>query len=176
MPRLARVLLVALVAMPLVAGVALAKRSVDFDQEADFTKYKTFTLSDEDPLPNPLAEKRLKNILREVMLAEGLEEVAEGGDLVVFSHGSNEKKQQVYVDNYGYGRWRYGWGTTTATVSEFDVGTLVIDLVDNETDQLVWRGVATETISSKPEKNEKRFRSAIGKLFKKYPPKQKKKK
>ena len=46
--------------------------------------------------------------------------------------------------------------------------------VDNETDQLVWRGVATETISSKPEKNEKRFKSAIGKLFKKYPPKKKK--
>jgi len=175
MPRLARVLLVASVVLSLAAGLALAKRSVDYDQEADFTKYKTFTLSQENPLPNPLAEKRLQKILLEVLLEEGLEEAAEGGDLIVFSHGTTGTKKQVYVDNYGYGRWRYGWGTTTATVQEFEVGTLVIDLVDNETEQLVWRGVATETISSKPETNEKRFRRTIEKMFKKYPPKQEKK-
>jgi hypothetical protein len=35
---------------------------------------------------------------------------------------------------------------------------------------LVWRGTASDTVSDKPEKNEKKIQKAAEKMFKKYPP------
>jgi len=42
---------------------------------------------------------------------------------------------------------------------------------DTGTKKLVWRGVATDTLSSKPEKNDKKLDEATEKMFKDFPPK-----
>ena len=81
---------------------------------------------------------------------------------------------------WGYGPgWRTGWGygggssISTTTASTIPVGTLVIDLLDPKEKQLVFRGVATDTLSSKPEKNTKKIVKSVNKIFEKYPPKEK---
>ena len=67
--------------------------------------------------------------------------------------------------------WR-GWpGYSTTTVDYERVGTLVVDVFDTGTKKLVWRGVATDTLSSKPEKNDKKLDEATEKMFKDFPPK-----
>jgi hypothetical protein len=53
----------------------------------------------------------------------------------------------------------------------YEVGTLVLDMYDAQTKRLVWRGVATKTVSKKPEKNEKALEKAVEKMFKNFPPK-----
>ncbi len=58
-----------------------------------------------------------------------------------------------------------------ATVETYEVGTLVVDLFDSSTKEVVWRGVATDTISDKPEKNIKETQKVIEEMFKKYPAK-----
>ena len=50
-------------------------------------------------------------------------------------------------------------------------GTLVVDLSNNK--QLIWRGVASDTLSDKPDKNAHKIEKAVEKLFKSYPPKAK---
>jgi hypothetical protein len=72
------------------------------------------------------------------------------------------------------GGLRWG-GMATASSSTINVGTLVLDMYDPSTKQLVWTGNATKTIdpSSNQGKNQKNLNKAIQKLLKNYPPKQK---
>ena len=58
-------------------------------------------------------------------------------------------------------------------------GTLVVDIWDAKTKDMVFRGTTTDTISDKPEKNEKKINKGMKKMFeefdKKYEKEQKKK-
>jgi len=49
-----------------------------------------------------------------------------------------------------------GGGTGTATTTTYTVGTLVVDMYDARTKELAFRGTAQDTLSDKPEKNEKK--------------------
>ena len=74
-----------------------------------------------------------------------------------------------------HGWWMaLGGGMGTATSSNIDVGTLVLDMYDPSTKTLVWTGRATKTIdpSSNQQKNQKNLDKAMQKLLKNYPPKQ----
>jgi len=55
-------------------------------------------------------------------------------------------------------------------VETYAMGTLVVDLYDAHTRQMVWRGVATDSVSDKPEKDTQRITKALQKMFAKYPP------
>jgi hypothetical protein len=46
----------------------------------------------------------------------------------------------------------------------------VIDLFDAKTKQAIFRGVATDTLSDKLEKNEDKLDKSVEKIFKKFPP------
>jgi hypothetical protein len=50
------------------------------------------------------------------------------------------------------------------------VGTLVIDMYDTSSEHLVWRGLAYEQLSDKPDKDTKKLEKAVDKLFDKFPP------
>jgi hypothetical protein len=67
---------------------------------------------------------------------------------------------------------RWG-GMASATSSTISVGTLVLDMYDPTTKQLVWTGNASKTVdpSSNQEKNQKNLDKAMEKLLKNYPPK-----
>jgi hypothetical protein len=60
---------------------------------------------------------------------------------------------------------------STTTESKIRNGTLVVDMMDPQQKQLVFRGTATDTLSDKAEKNTKKIQKAMEKIFKKYPPK-----
>jgi Domain of unknown function (DUF4136) len=67
------------------------------------------------------------------------------------------------------------WGMGSATSSTISNGTLVLDVYDPGTKQLVWTGRETKTLdpSSNQEKNMMNLNKAMAKLLKNYPPKQK---
>jgi hypothetical protein len=67
-----------------------------------------------------------------------------------------------------------GMGSTTTTASEYVVGTLVADIFDAKSKNLVFRGTATDEISNKPEKNVKKLEKVTEKMFKDFPPGSKK--
>ena len=54
----------------------------------------------------------------------------------------------------------------------YEVGTLVVELIDTSTSKVVWRGVASGTISDKSENNTRQLQKAVAEMFKAYPPKQ----
>jgi hypothetical protein len=50
---------------------------------------------------------------------------------------------------------------------------LDVDLFDAKTKNLVWRGSATDTLSNNSDKNIKKLKSSVQKLFEHFPPQQK---
>ena len=106
--------------------------------------------------------------------------MAEGafrGDAGVAAYGSvkNEKTLQTYYDSFGGGWfWRgFGDGMSTTNVENVPVGTLVVDLFDANTKKLIWRGEGSDTLSGKPEKNEKKLEHRVAEMFDHFPPKSK---
>jgi len=81
----------------------------------------------------------------------------------------------TYYDNFGGGwGWR-GWfgggfGDSTTTESTYKVGTLVVDLYDSNTKKLIWRGSASDTLSSKSDRNIKNLDKGVEKMFDHFPP------
>jgi len=158
------------------------KANVDFDRDADFSKYNTFALAlnQSQPPRDPLmAQRALKGVSYHLTL-KGLREVEGSPDLYVVIYGIRDQEQQLNITSTGYGYgpgWRrgggWGGGSATATTTTYNIGTLVVDMYDAGTKQIVWRGVATDTLSDKPEKNEKKLNKALEKLFKKFPPEKK---
>jgi hypothetical protein len=63
--------------------------------------------------------------------------------------------------------------TTTGQTSTIYMGQLALDMYDSANKDLVWRGVASKTLSpkAKPDKQEKNLNKAVAKLLKNYPPK-----
>jgi hypothetical protein len=74
-----------------------------------------------------------------------------------------------------FGSRAFGMGSGSWTSSTISVGTLVLDMYDPGTKQLVWTGQATKTIDTgaNHEKNMKNLDKSMAKLLKNYPPKQK---
>ncbi|MDQ1472585.1 MAG: hypothetical protein QOJ99_4065 [Bryobacterales bacterium] len=160
-------------------GVSLLMASVktDYDHSADFKSYKTYSWIKVDA-GNPLWIDRIQQAVDQQMSTKGLTKQDSGADLGVAALGRTKKEQtyNTFYDGIGGGwGWRgfgnMGMGTATTTVSEQPVGTLTVDMFDAKSKKLVWRGIATETLSDKPEKNEKKLQKEVADMFKKFPPK-----
>ncbi len=166
------------------------KVQVDYAHGEDFSKYKTYTWVKEPNVesPNQLVEQRIVSSVDEVLAKKGLKRVDSGGDLDVAYQSAVTQKTQLttmssQMGGAGWGPgpgWGRGWGgggmssgMATTTSSSIPVGTLVIDLLDPNAKQLVFRGIATDTLSDKPEKNTQKIQKAVAKIFDKYPPKEK---
>ena len=59
-------------------------------------------------------------------------------------------------------------GGSTSQVVTYDVGTLMIDIIDAEKKELIWRGSATNVFSDKPAKFQKQIDKALKKIVHKY--------
>jgi hypothetical protein len=156
-----------------VHGVAAQKVMLQFDQAADFGKYKTFTIRDgqlnsrNPALNSELVKKRIDADLERYLTARGLTEVSQRPDLnVVYRFGAARK---VEVETYPAG-W-YGWGTRVVRVP-YAEGTLVIDLRDTSTHSLVWRAISSEE-KKNPNQIESKLDDMVKKSLEKYPPKKK---
>jgi hypothetical protein len=155
-------------------GAFAQKITVEFDQAADFTKYKTFAIrAGQLNSPNPalnseLVKKQIDNDIESKLTAKGLTKVTTGAsDLNVrYTLGT---RRNVETEAYPAG-WR-GLGTRIVRVP-YAQGTLVIDLRDPTTRSLVWRAIATDE-KSDATKLQGKLDDMVRKSIDKYPPKKK---
>jgi len=147
--------------------------TIEFDQAADFAKYKTFAIRDgqlnsrNPALNSELVKKRIDADIERYLTARGLEATSGRADLNVrYRFGSARKAE---IERYPAG-WR-GLGTRVVRVP-YTEGTLVIDLRDPATRSLVWRGIASEE-KNDANKIEGKLDDMVRKAIEKYPPKPK---
>lgn len=147
------------------------KVTVEFDQNADFTRFKTFAiragqLNSRNPaLNSELVKKRIEADIVRDLTARGLTNAAGPSDLNVRYHLGTARKSEI--ERYPAG-WR-GYGTRVVRVP-YTEGTLVIDLRDPATHSLVWRAIAREE-KSDAAKIEGKLDKMVEKSISKYPPK-----
>jgi hypothetical protein len=166
---------IAVAVLALLPAIATAQKvNTDHDPNAPFATYKTFAWTMGTPSPNPLGESRIHDGVAMKLVAAGLQPVADNPDLVVATHAVGKEQTEVRTTGYG-GYYRWGGGMATTTAYTYMVGTLIVDLYDAKTKELVWRGIGQDTLSDKPEKNAQKVTKALDKMFKEYPPKPKKK-
>jgi hypothetical protein len=153
------------------------KAAKDFDKGAEFIAYKTYAWTAGTPVQNPLMDQRITGGIEKHLAAKGMKKVDIGAnpDLVVLYHGAVGTETQLNTTNtggYGWGYRRVGVGgmVSTTTVEKIPVGQLTVDIGDAKTKKLLWMGNASDTLSDKPEKNEKKINKALEKMFKKFPP------
>lgn len=153
----------------------------DFDHQANFAQYKTYSWQAIKP-ENSLWDSRIQSAVDAQLAAKGWSRVDADGDvaIVAIKTTQTQKTLNTFYDGFGGGwGWRRfggggfggdGFGESTTTEQDYKEGTLIIDLYDAKTKQLIWRGSAEDMISDKAEKNEKNLNKGVGKLFKAFPP------
>lgn len=181
-----RTLLSFLAAIGLVLpGCSGLRVTSDFDPAVDFSKYGSYAwLPRPDPTKDPEAARRdgllIQRIERAVdadLSTKGMRRVEPDASpsLLVTEHISVEQKLQVNTTTYGYGygRWGYyGGGYSDTYVDQYEEGTLVLDFIDAESKQLVWRGsVQTRLRDEKtPDERDRRVREVVQAILDRYPP------
>lgn len=178
-------LAMAVLTLGLLAGCASMTVNTDWAREADFSKYKTFQYKETEGNiadTNPLGDQRIIAGIKREMQAKGFTEASSNPDVYVTYHGEDKEGISLDTTTMGYGGyglgpgwgWGYGgmgMGSSTTTVRTYTKGTLIVDIWDASAKELVWRGVASDTLSEDPQKNVDKGNKALAKMFERYPPK-----
>jgi hypothetical protein len=163
--------MIMLMAIPSVAQQV----KTDYDRSANFSQYKTYSWSNVKT-KDPLLVDRIKSAVNSALSAKGLTQVDSGGDLTInaMEITRNHQTLNTFYDG-GFGGWRWGgFGDATTTTETYKVGTLVVDLFDTQSKELVFRGSSSDTLSNNSDKNIKNLNKGVDKMFKHFPPEAKK--
>jgi len=166
-----------LIGLILFAGKVSAQQvKTDYDHGANFAQYKTYSW-EQVKTNDPLDVDRIKSAVNAALAAEGWTLVDSRGDvsIVAMEITRNQQTLNTFYDGFGGGwGWRRfgggGFGEATTTTETYKVGTVVVDLFDTKTKQLIWRGSESDTLSNNSDKNIKNLDKGVEKMFKKFPP------
>jgi hypothetical protein len=159
----------------------------DFDPRASFQTYKTYdwhTAGAKDPgrtegRPNPIMDRRVRRILEQELAARGFQHRDGDPDFLLgYYPVYRDRFVQTYTAmgpawGYGWGRpWGYGAGAGFMEIQAFREGSIVLEVLDAKTNQMVWQGVAEGALSGlgDPQDAEEQVTQAVRKLLAKFPP------
>ena len=156
----------------------------DYDKQADFGKYKTYTISEETmkmPL-NQLNRDRIISAVETEMAAKGFTK-SENPDVILDIRIKGKEYQTATATTmgpgygFGYYRWGYGGGFSTTRVNydKYVKGTTFVTLIDRATQKIVWQGTGTKTVDENATagKREESINNTVKQIFTNYPPKAK---
>jgi len=141
----------------LAAGVTvlLADVTTDYDHHVDFGRYHTYSWIGVKA-GNQLWQQRIEAAVDNELSAKGWSKVNSGGDAAVSAFGRTREQDTLQTFYDGFPGWRWGgFGESTTYNEPSTVGTLTVDIFDGQSKNLIWRGKATDTLSSQPDKNTK---------------------
>jgi hypothetical protein len=171
-----------MVFIALTAGCSGMSISSDYDpaKTEEMKTYKTYAW-----LPAPrervrgsaLVGKRVQFVADQVLQDKGYQLAGQSAaDFMIGWHGALDKKLSYSTVNsyYGYG-WGYwsGTGYSQTYVTEYKVGTLILDIVDAGDNELAWRGIASAEVYPQADEDyrNRQIEAAVRKMLDRFPPK-----
>ncbi len=145
-----------------------------YDHKQDFSKYHTFAMlepnkpvASDNPAVDPFVLQRLRQIAYSRMLRRGFKPVAkEQADLLVHVlAGVKERLEPNSTSYYGYA-WR--GPAFSYTYTQYQEGTVVLDLIDPKLNAVVWRGAGVRRVVNAPTNAE--LSEVIDRIISFYPP------
>ena len=115
------------------------------------------------------------------MVKKGFTETSNNPDLMLNAVTILKDKQSVTATTnyYGYGGLYRPYGyyggmgmasNTTVKTYNYKDGSLVIDIVDNATQKMIWQGTGNKDIDKKPKDTEAAIAEAVSKIMASFPP------
>lgn len=182
-----------MVAMTLASCASMDVNS-DWDKLANFEALKTYAWV---PGPQPktgntridsaLLDSRIRAAVDNALVAKGYQKDTSGAPTFWVSYqASVEEKLSVMAVDMPYhspsgafvgsgvrgtSNWSLHGGAQTMT-TQYEEGTLLIDVADPKTQNLMWRGTATDVIdpNASPDKREAKINDAVQQILSQFPP------
>jgi len=157
----------------LVTGNAYGmKVKTDYDRSFDFGRLKTFSFEDQRRAAgsllqrNTLEGERIKDALRRDLEMRGFRYQPDGRpDFLIAYYALDRERAEIEPVGYGMPyRWRWGWGPGVWT-RYYTQGSVVVDFIDPGSNQLIWRGRATDTVKGL-DQSEKQIDKGVDELVK----------
>jgi uncharacterized protein DUF4136 len=170
--NLTRTLLVLAAAVVIYPSTAVAQTvNVDFDHQANFDRCTTYSWVLGQPARNPYVDARIVSGVDEALAAAHWRKVNDGASCLVMYQASvtEDTPAQTWGNGMGPG-WTVSGGMPNVRVNRVLKGMLVVDIGDAETRNIIWRGVATDTVADSDEKNQKKLAEIMKIMFKDFPP------
>ena len=182
-------------AMVLSSGCAAYKMNANaqYHESTDFSGLRDYSWvanqkddGSADPRINfKFVEPRLRTAVEEELDSKGYAKASNNPDFMLSFYVSRQDRQRVnrdtetgdgpgaglkYMDPALEGGWTYSGSETY--VHEFSVGTLILDVMDTKSKQLVWRGTAQAQFNPEIsfEQKEKKIDQVVQKLLAQFPP------
>ena len=149
----------------------------DYDTKVDFTSYKTFAFYKkgiDKASVSDLDKKRIMRAVEAELVAKGFSKSA-NPDILVSIFTKSREQVNVSDNNIGIG-WGWGYnpwfyGRTNININQYTEGTLFIDFIDKNTNELIWQGIGSGAMKmSNIEKKEERINEFVYKIISTYPP------
>jgi hypothetical protein len=148
---------------------------IDYDKYVDFSKYKTYKLVKQKEnkrksiFEDDIIREKFTVAIERELSAKGYQFVTNTkADFKVVYHFIFKKKPDVGV--YGYRYWPYyGIGEQNIQTKDYQEGSFIIDIIDRNEYQLVWRGSA-EGVLKENEDVEKLIITLVREILKEFPP------
>ena len=141
----------------------------DFDRATDFNTYKTYnyhTKGIEKLELNDMDKRRILEAIDAQMAAKGF---SKSDNPQLYINVLASSKEKVNIDNGYGGYWGPYWGGPSR-VYQYTSGTIILDVVDNTRNILVWQGAGSGLNVSNLNSKAEDIPKAIGEILSKFPP------
>jgi len=171
----------------LVHGCSNIIVSQDYPPNTDYAALKVYAWQSEHQektgdlrLDNPLLDVRIRRAIDIFLLEKGYQQVSNiQPDFYIAYH--QEIYDRVRVDQsrsgfvFGMGSYGYHGGIGLSTgnnTGRYDDSMMVIDIIDSESDEILWRGTATRPFEwhTDPEKLTEQVNETVNKILIQFPP------
>jgi hypothetical protein len=170
----------------LITGAGCSTLQVDALERpgADFGNRGTFRIVERAPnvdsvrpirtsnvmLNNSIIDQMLRYDIQRAFEARGYTMSSVDPDFeVVYFARAIDRLEVSNVDRGYYGYYGY-YGYRDVDVYEYTEGTVVIDVVDPDSKELLWRGSGVATVSDNPRKYARQLNEAVGEIVERFPP------
>lgn len=181
---------------PLIPGTALSllflagcspyRIKVDYDRKFDFSGFRSYAWyassahaqARKQPVDNPLMDRRVRRAIGDELARRGFRlEIQEACDFLVAYYPIYTRHKVRTTTGFGGMGWGYrpfygGIHTATTWVHEYREGTLVLEVVDARTHELVYQAAAEGALDEvkTPEEAEGIIQRAVTELLEGFPP------
>ena len=152
--------------------------AIDYRPEAAFADYRSFALTSSEPDEEirSLDGERIEKAVTRELIARGLKTApADTADLLVRYRVEETVELETSGFGYGFGFGREHLGVGVATVPDVQAvneGKLVVELVQRDIRQVVWRGAGQRNLTEQmePEQRSALIERLVRDMFERWPP------
>jgi hypothetical protein len=163
----------------LAGGCVTPKIGYDYDRSANFSRYHTYAwvstaqeTTGDRRLDSSLLDSRIRSAIDTQLRAKGYLATNASPDFVVAYHvGLKDMMKGASTQNY-IGDRAHGTFTTISDIHSYNEGTLLIDILDAKSRQLIWQASAQADVDQSlgPKERDARVHDVISAMLSHFPP------